>query len=113
MFGGFGFDGPFGSFGATSPQKSDNTKYYKVLGVSQNASPEDLRKAHRNQVLKNHPDKGGDNQKFQEIKEAYEVLKDPEKRKLYDKYGENAVKEGIENGAPASMDEFFKGILFH
>eukprot|EP01024_Parvocaulis_polyphysoides_P000358 TRINITY_DN1008_c0_g1_i5.p1 TRINITY_DN1008_c0_g1~~TRINITY_DN1008_c0_g1_i5.p1 ORF type:complete len:252 (+),score=47.13 TRINITY_DN1008_c0_g1_i5:128-883(+) len=116
MFGGFsGFDGmggPFGGFGgAGGPSKSDDTKYYKLLGVDRNATPEELKKAHKKQILKNHPDKGGDNHKYQEIKQAYEVLKDPEKRRIYDKYGEDAVKENMGSGAPVSMDDLFPGFF--
>ncbi|CAN4123255.1 unnamed protein product [Withania somnifera] len=84
-------------FGRT-PKKSDNTKYYEILGVANSASQDDLKKAYRKAAIKNHPDKGGDPEKFKEIAQAYEVLSDPEKREIYDQYGEDALKEGMGGG---------------
>ncbi|KAI4356676.1 hypothetical protein L6164_000681 [Bauhinia variegata] len=81
-----------------APRKSDNTKYYDVLGVSKSASEDELKKAYKKAAMKNHPDKGGDPEKFKEISQAYEVLSDPEKRELYDQYGEDALKEGMGGG---------------
>ena len=61
--------------------------YYKVLGVSRNATDEEIKKAYRKLARTNHPDAGGDEEKFKEINEAYEVLSDKKKRDLYDQYG--------------------------
>lgn len=67
--------------------------YYKVLGVNKTASQDDIKKAYRKLAVKYHPDKTkGDKakeEKFKEITEAYEVLKDPQKRKQYDELGAN------------------------
>ncbi|KAL3620247.1 hypothetical protein CASFOL_035159 [Castilleja foliolosa] len=81
-----------------APTKSDNTKYYEILGVPKTASPDDLKKAYKKAAIKNHPDKGGDPEKFKELAHAYEVLSDPEKREIYDQYGEDALKEGMGGG---------------
>src|SRR5947207_7614689 len=67
--------------------------YYKVLGVDNNATQEDIKKAYRKLARKLHPDLNPNDKeahkKFQQINEANEVLSDPEKRKKYDQYGEN------------------------
>jgi DnaJ-class molecular chaperone len=61
--------------------------YYETLGVDQSASADDIKKAYRNLARVNHPDKGGDAEKFKEIGQAYEVLNDPERRARYDQFG--------------------------
>ncbi|CAN6477966.1 unnamed protein product [Victoria cruziana] len=97
-----------------APKKSDNTRYYEVLGVPKSASQDELKKAYRKAAIKNHPDKGGDPEKFKELAQAYEVLSDPEKREIYDQYGEDALKEGMGGGGPSHnpfdiFESFFGG----
>jgi len=58
--------------------------YYNILGVDKTASQDDIKKAYRKLAMKHHPDRGGDNTKFQEVNEAYNVLGDPQKRAQYD-----------------------------
>lgn len=62
--------------------------YYDILGVSKNATADEIKKAFRKQARKHHPDAGGSEDKFKEINEAYEVLSDDEKRKQYDQFGQ-------------------------
>ncbi len=66
--------------------------YYKVLGVPRNATQEEIQRAYRKRARKYHPDVNKDKNaeaEFKRINEANEVLKDPEKRKLYDTYGKD------------------------
>lgn len=66
--------------------------YYEILGVSKNASDDEIKKAYRKAAVKFHPDKeGGDEAKFKEAGEAYEVLKDSAKRQRYDQFGHAGV----------------------
>ncbi|XVE76555.1 hypothetical protein DITRI_Ditri12bG0182700 [Diplodiscus trichospermus] len=71
--------------------------YYKILQVDRNAKDEDLKKAYRKLAMKWHPDKNPNNKKeaeakFKQISEAYDVLSDPQKRAVYDQYGEEGLK---------------------
>lgn len=74
--------------------------YYSILGVARDASDDDIKKAYRKMAMKWHPDKNTDNpemakQKFQEVAEAFEVLSDKDKRAVFDRYGEEGLKQGI------------------
>ncbi len=86
--------------------------YYQVLGVSKNASPEEIKKAYRQAALKHHPDRNeGDpkaEESFKEAAEAYEVLSDPHQRARYDQFGHAGVTHGAGGGRPfQDMDDIF------
>ena len=98
---------------------AEKRDYYEVLGVSKNATPEELKKAYRQLALKYHPDRNpGDKEaeeKFKEAAEAYEVLSNPEKRARYDRYGHAGMSgTGGFSGQGMSMDDIFSqfGDLF-
>ena len=71
--------------------------YYEILGVSRNATLEEIKRAYRRLALKHHPDRDkspGAEERFKEINEAYEVLSDPKKRQMYDQFGHAAFQPG-------------------
>ncbi|MBU3901286.1 molecular chaperone DnaJ [Patescibacteria group bacterium] len=81
--------------------------YYKILGVSKNASSEEIKRAYRRLAQEHHPDKGGNQEKFKEINEAYQVLSDPQKRGQYDQFGttfEQAQARGGTHGFEGFRD---------
>ncbi len=76
--------------------------YYNILGVSKNASAEDIKTAFRKKAHEHHPDKGGNEDTFKEINEAYQVLGNPTKRQQYDQFGssfQNGQAGGAYNGS--------------
>jgi len=79
--------------------------YYEVLGVTRTATQEEIKKGYRRMAMKYHPDRNkGDKhaeEKFKQVGEAYEVLKDEQKRAAYDRYGRSAFNGGA-GGAPAA-----------
>jgi molecular chaperone DnaJ len=85
--------------------------YYEVLEVSKSASQDEIKKAYRKQALKYHPDKNpGDKdaeEHFKEAAEAYEVLRDPEKRGKYDRFGHSAFDGAGGYGGGMTMDDIF------
>uniref|UniRef100_A0A5B7BZA3 J domain-containing protein n=1 Tax=Davidia involucrata TaxID=16924 RepID=A0A5B7BZA3_DAVIN len=91
--------------------------YYKILQVDKNAKDEDLKKAYRKLAMKWHPDKNPNNKKeaeakFKQISEAYEVLSDPQKRAVYDQYGEEGLKGQVpppDAGGPGGATFFQTG----
>lgn len=83
--------------------------YYEVLGISKDASADEIKKAYRKLAVKYHPDKqGGDEAKFKEASEAYEVLKDQQKRQRYDQFGHAGVG-GAGGGSGGNPFEGFGG----
>src|SRR6478609_8719120 len=76
----------------TSGKFMPKRDYYEVLGVSKNASDDEIKKSFRRLAIQYHPDKeGGNEEKFKEVNEAYEVLKDDKKRQRYDQFGHAGV----------------------
>ena len=98
-----------------------NQDYYQTLAVGRDASTADIKKAYRKLARKYHPDVNQDvstEEKFKEVNEAYEVLKDPEKRKAYDRFGSD-WKQGSEfrpgaggfSGGNGDFSDFFESIF--
>ncbi len=89
--------------------------YYDILEINKNANESEIKKAYKKMAIKWHPDKNPDNkeeseQKFKEISEAYHVLSDPQKKEIYDKYGEEGLKNsgGFNEEQFNSADDIFK-----
>ena len=76
--------------------------YYETLGLSRDASEEDIKKSYRKLAMKHHPDRNPDSkdaeEKFKEAKEAYEMLSDTDKRRAYDSYGHAGVSQNAGGG---------------
>ncbi|KAL6547586.1 hypothetical protein OROHE_009291 [Orobanche hederae] len=85
--------------------------YYNILKVGRSATEDDLKKAYRRLAMKWHPDKNPNNKneaeaKFKQISEAYDVLSDPQKRQIYDQYGEEGLKDMPPPGSTGSQNGF-------
>eukprot|EP01068_Selenidium_serpulae_P014343 Selendium_serpulae@DN6087_c0_g1_i1.p2 len=92
-----------------SAKSATESDYYKRLGVTKNASVDEIKKAYRSLSLKYHPDRNPSpdaGNKFREIAHAYEVLSDENKRKIYDKYGEEGLEGNQGMDAPDPFDIF-------
>jgi DnaJ-class molecular chaperone len=103
----------FGNFGG-GQQNVENSKLYDVLGVKKTDDATTIKRAYRKKVKENHPDRGGDTEKFKEINAAYEVLGDEKRRKMYDQHGLEGMKNemggmGGMGGMEDIFDAFFKG----
>ncbi len=82
--------------------------YYKILGVNKNASKEEIKRAYRELAQKYHPDKkGGDEKKFKEINEAYQVLSDDNKRAQYDQFGTTFERFSARGGSAWDWEDIF------
>jgi molecular chaperone DnaJ len=74
--------------------------FYEVLGLSKDASADEIKKAFRRKAIELHPDRGGDEAQFKEVNEAYEVLKDPSTKQRYDQFGHAGVGGNNGGGNP-------------
>jgi DnaJ-class molecular chaperone len=80
--------------------------YYSILGVAKNASDQDIRKAYKKMSMQHHPDRGGNEEEFKRVNEAYQTLKDPQKRQQYDNPQPRFDTSSMNNGFNG-FDEFF------
>eukprot|EP01017_Pseudomicrothorax_dubius_P042763 TRINITY_DN7023_c0_g1_i1.p1 TRINITY_DN7023_c0_g1~~TRINITY_DN7023_c0_g1_i1.p1 ORF type:complete len:395 (-),score=79.89 TRINITY_DN7023_c0_g1_i1:287-1471(-) len=96
----------------SSNTESDPKRLYDVLGVEPRATADEIKKAYVRLAKQLHPDKGGDPEKFAELQEAYEVLSDPERRELYDRFGEKGPGPG-HGGLDDVFSAFFGGANPH
>ncbi|MFI5240183.1 MAG: molecular chaperone DnaJ [Candidatus Saccharimonadia bacterium] len=92
---------------------ADKQDYYDILGVSKSATDAEIKRAYRKLALQYHPDKtGGDDTKFKQIGEAYEVLSDTQKRASYDQFGHNNPFSGAAGNGGAGSAQGFGGFDF-
>jgi DnaJ-class molecular chaperone len=83
--------------------------YYSTLGLKRGASDADIKKAYRSMAMKHHPDRGGDEQKFKEISQAYEFLTDPQKKSIIDMGGDPNQQQGFRGQGQGNPFEFHFG----
>ena len=109
----FGHAGAGPGAGGPRAGPGRDTEYYDTLGLSPGCSEAEIKRAYRKRALQEHPDKGGDPEKFKKINEAYAVLSDEQKRAAYDRFGKTAVDgsggAGMGGGFPGGMGGAFPG----
>ena len=87
------------------------TNMYEDLGVPKDVAPEDLKAAFRRAAQTHHPDKGGSEEAFKRVKEAYEVLSDPARRRTYDETGQTTAQPSVEEEAESLLGHIFSQYL--
>ena len=92
---------------------ADEKDYYKILGVERSASADEIKRAYKKVAIKYHPDRNPGNkeaeEKFKQAAEAYDVLRDPDKRARYDQFGADAVNGAGGFGGFGGYDENSRG----
>ncbi|XP_071958300.1 dnaJ homolog subfamily A member 2-like [Antedon mediterranea] len=106
------FGGGFPHSHGRSREMGGDSALYDLLGVTKNASETEIKKSYRKLAKQFHPDKNPDDgEKFKDISYAYEVLTDPRKKEIYDRYGMEGLKESGSDGGPGDMDDIFSHIF--
>ncbi len=88
-----------------------NDELYRILGVEKDSSPSEIKKAFRAKAKKNHPDKDGSPEEFQKIKQAYDVLSDPEKRKEYNETGLSPINSNKDSDISKRLNAYVAQVL--
>ena len=95
---------------SSSAKSASTTRLYDLLSIPKSSTDEEIKKAYKKAALEHHPDRGGDSDKFKEISNAYSILSDPQKRQIYDQFGEAGL-DG--NGGPGGNPNQYGGSPFH
>ena len=89
------------------------TSLYDVLDVSNKATDVEIKKAYRKLAIKHHPDKGGDQELFQKISNAYTILSDKDQRESYDTYGDSGLDQGVSGSQQPNATDLFNQLFAH